>query len=145
LLDQPPDVPPFLNRRLRHAEYGMPVLHHRCRVANNKHSGRVYEFQEWINERPPGTVGLGTEHLWNRRCCDPAVHSTVALGILLPPAITPLSSTVSTLTSVTTLTPSFSRRLWTDTRWPPPPSEHGWGGAIYFGFHQRNRVTEPSI
>src|SRR5262249_49055007 len=112
-VDQPPDVPPFLNRRLRHAGHGMSVLHHRRRVADNEHSGRVHDFQEWINERPLRAVGFGTEHLWNRRRCDPAVHSTVTLGILLPPAITPLSSTVSTLTSVTTFTPSFSRRLAT--------------------------------
>src|SRR6516225_5264599 len=43
----------------------------------------------------------------------PAVHSTVALGILIPPATTPCSSTVSTLTPVMTFTPSFSRRLAT--------------------------------
>src|SRR5262249_35605417 len=43
----------------------------------------------------------------------PAVQSTVALVILFPPAMTPLSSTISTLTSVMTFTPSFSRRLVT--------------------------------
>ena len=39
----------------------------------------------------------------------PAVQSTVALGILFPPAITPCSSTVSTLTPGKTVTPSLSR------------------------------------
>src|SRR5262249_46064806 len=63
-LDRPPDVPAFLNRRLRHAWHGMSVLHHRRRVADNERSGRVHNFQEWINERAPRAVGLGTEHLW---------------------------------------------------------------------------------
>ena len=39
--DQPPDVPPFLNRRLRHAWHWMFILHDRCRVAGDEHSGRV--------------------------------------------------------------------------------------------------------
>src|SRR5205823_13363841 len=43
----------------------------------------------------PSIFGIGD-------AATPAVHSTVALGILLPPAITPLSSTVSTLTPVRT-------------------------------------------
>ena len=52
----------------------------------------------------PSIFGIGD-------AATPAVHSTVALGILLPSATTPFSSTFSTLTSVMTLTPSFSSRL----------------------------------
>src|SRR5580704_17991946 len=40
----------------------------------------------------------------------PAVHSTVALAILLPLATTPFWSTASTLTPVRISTPSFSSR-----------------------------------
>ena len=40
----------------------------------------------------PSIFGIGD-------AATPAVHSTVALGILVPPAITPCSSTFSTLTS----------------------------------------------
>ncbi len=40
----------------------------------------------------------------------PAVHSTVALGILFPSATTPFSSTFSTLAPVMILTLSFSSR-----------------------------------
>src|SRR6516165_3205115 len=47
----------------------------------------------------PSILGIGD-------AATPAVHTTVALGILLPPATTPCSSPVSTLT------PSFvSRRV----------------------------------
>src|SRR5208282_4566827 len=98
----------FLNRRLSHTGHRMFVLHDRRRAPDDAHPGGVDDFQERVNERPPGTVGFGTGH-----AATPAVHSTVALGILFPPAITPLSSTVSTLTFVTTFTPSFSRRLAT--------------------------------
>jgi hypothetical protein len=49
-----------------------------------------------VNERPPRAVGL-VPSIFEWRCRDLAVHSTVALGILLPPATTPCSSTVSTL------------------------------------------------
>src|SRR6516164_6366562 len=53
----------------------------------------------------PSIFGIG-------EAATPAVHSTVALGILFPPATTPCSSTVSTLTPVITFTPSFvSRRV----------------------------------
>src|SRR5262252_3227113 len=52
----------------------------------------------------PSIFGIGD-------AATPAVHSTVALGILFPPAITPSASTVSTLTSVMTFTPSLSRRF----------------------------------
>ncbi len=41
----------------------------------------------------------------------PAVQSTVALGIRTPAAITPWSSTFSTLTPVETSTPSFVSRF----------------------------------
>src|SRR5262249_57345827 len=68
--DQPPDVPPFLDGCLRHAGYRMSVLNDRRRVADDEHSGRVHDLQERIDERPPRAVGLGTEHLWNRRCRD---------------------------------------------------------------------------
>ena len=53
----------------------------------------------------PSIFGIGD-------AATPAVHSTVALGILIPSATTPCSSTVSTLTPVRTFTPSFvSRRV----------------------------------
>src|SRR6185436_18847523 len=41
----------------------------------------------------------------------PAVHRTVALGMVTPPATTPSSSTRSTLLPVRTFTPSLSSRL----------------------------------
>src|SRR5437762_13971289 len=50
----------------------------------------------------PSIFGIGD-------ATTPAVQSTVALGILFPPAITPCSSTVSTLTPGKTVTPSLSR------------------------------------
>src|SRR6516164_2757059 len=53
----------------------------------------------------PSIFGIGD-------AATPAVHSTVALGIRLPPATTPSASTVSTFAPVKTFTPSFvSRRV----------------------------------
>src|SRR5215813_4079561 len=65
--DQPPDILSFLNRRLRHAGHRMSVLHDRCRVTYDEHSGRAHDLEERVNERTPRAVGFGTEHLWNRR------------------------------------------------------------------------------
>ena len=70
LRDQPPDVSPFLNRRLRHARHWMSVLHDGSGIADDEHSGRVHDCQERVNERSPRTVGFGTEHFWDRRCRD---------------------------------------------------------------------------
>src|ERR1700733_15211772 len=118
--DQPPDEPPFLNRRLRHAGHRMFTafaLHDRCRVADHEHFGRFDDPQERVDERSPCAGCFGAEHLWNWRRrntppATPAVHSTGALGIRIPPATTPNSSTVSTLTPVCTFTPSLvSRRV----------------------------------
>ena len=66
--DQPSDVPPFLNRRLRHARHRMLVLHDRRRVADDEHSGRVHDLQKGVNESPPRAVGLAAENFGNWRC-----------------------------------------------------------------------------
>src|SRR5262249_19235677 len=42
--DQPPDIPPFLNRRLRHAGYRMFILRDRGRVANHEYSRRAHDL-----------------------------------------------------------------------------------------------------
>ena len=41
-----PDVSPFLNRRLRHTRHGMSLLHHRRRIADHEHPGRVHDLQK---------------------------------------------------------------------------------------------------
>src|SRR5262245_21609180 len=68
--DQPPDVPAFLNRRLRHAGHRMSFLHDRRRVADDEYSGRVQDLQERVDKRPSRAVDFGTEHLWSSRCGD---------------------------------------------------------------------------
>ena len=57
-------------------------------------------------------AGASTVHYLARPHVFSILFYTVALGILVPPATTPCSSTLSTLTSVRTFTPSFvSRRV----------------------------------
>src|SRR6266702_8038088 len=61
------------------------------------------------NTRPARSVSRPSNFVIGE-AATPAVHSTVALANLLPLATTPFSSTASTLTPVSTSTPSFSSR-----------------------------------
>jgi hypothetical protein len=105
------DVPTLLDCNLRDARQGSAALRGSGCIADDEYLPLIRYVQERANANSTGMSVLTRSMLNIGEGATPAVHSTVALSILVPATITPCSSTYSTLAPVMTVTPSFSSRL----------------------------------